>query len=68
MSATNTLPDYVERAFRTFYYGGQYEKPLEGFIAQWGGVDTQTMIRVLAEGNGDAKALAILTLGYSGAS
>lgn len=66
MSATNTLPDYIERAFRTFYYGGQYEKPLEAFIEQWGGVDTQTIIRVLAEGKGDAKVLAILALGYSG--
>lgn len=66
MSTTNTLPDSIERAFRTFYYGGQYEKALDTFTEQWGGVDIQTMTRVLAEGKGDAKALAILALGYSG--
>ena len=68
MSITKPSSDYVERAFRTFYYGGQHEKPLEDFIAQWGEVDTQTMLRVLSEGKEDAKALAILTLGYSGVS
>ncbi len=55
----------IERAFRMFYYGGQYESALEAFIARWGEPNTLTLHHVLAQGNQDEKVLAILMLGYS---
>ncbi len=68
MSATYTWPDYVEKAFRTFYYGGQYEKPLEAFVLRWGALDVPTFTHTLTVGTEEDKVLALLALGYSGVS
>ncbi len=62
----DTWPEYVERAFRTFYYGGQYEQSLETFVRRWGGSDIQTFAQVLSVGTQEEKVLALFAIGYSG--
>lgn len=65
METIRTWPEYIDRAFRAFYYGGQYEKAIEAFAQRWGGFDAQSITRVLSEGTREEKALALFALGYS---
>lgn len=65
MDTTYRWPDFVQHAFRTYYYGGQYEKPLEAFEQRWGGFDAQTLLHALIVGSSEEKVLALLTIGYS---
>jgi hypothetical protein len=65
MNTTHAWPDYTEYAFRTFYYGGQYEEQLEAFAQRWGNFDLQTLMHVLKVGTDEEKVLALLALGYS---
>lgn len=65
MDITYKQPNFAQNAFRTYYYGGQYEKHLEAFEQRWGGFDTQALIDALTIGSGEEKVLALLTMGYS---
>ncbi len=66
MSTIYSWPDYIDRAFRLFYYGGQYEKHVEAFIQRWRELSIQTFLHVLTAGTTQEKVLALLALGYSG--
>ena len=66
MNTTYAWPDYVERAFRLFYYGGQYEKHVEAFVQRWRELSVPTLRHVLTGGTPEEKVLALLALGYSG--
>lgn len=61
-----TQPTYVERAFRTFYYGGQYEIALDAFLQRWGGTERETLTQVLSTGTQEEQAIALFIIGYSG--
>ena len=68
MSTTYSWPDYVDRAFRLFYYGGQYEKHVEAFAQRWRELSIPTLRHILTAGTPEEKVLALLALGYSGAA
>ena len=63
---TYSWPDSVDRAFRLFYYGGQYEKHVEAFVQRWRELSVPTLRHVLTGGTPEEKVLALLALGYSG--
>lgn len=65
MNTTYSWPDYIDRAFRVFYYGGQYEKHIKAFTQRWGELSIQTLLHVLTVGTSEEKVLALLALGYS---
>ena len=44
------------------------EEMAEAYASRWGGLDMQTFQRVLEEGQGDDKVIAIFAIGLSGAS
>lgn len=67
MSTTYTWPEYAERAFRMFYYGGQYEQALEAFAQRWGGFNTETFTHALMAGTREEKVQALLAIGYGDA-
>jgi hypothetical protein len=66
MNTTYSWPDSVDRAFRLFYYGGQYEKHVEAFIQRWGKPSVPALRYVLTAGTPEEKVLALLALGYTG--
>jgi len=59
-------PEYVIRAFRQIYFESLSEEKYEDFASRWGGLDDTAFHRALSQGQGDDKALAIFTIGYSG--
>lgn len=61
----HTWPEYIDRAFRSYYYGGQYEDAIESFAQRWGGFDAQSIARVLMQGTEEDKAVGLFILGYS---
>ena len=65
MSLNNHIwPDYVYRAFAHIYYGGAFERRIEAFEQHWGGLDSEAFERVIREGTGEDKVIAIFALGY----
>lgn len=58
-------PDYVEKGFEFIY--GEYIPPyeVEAFRTRWGGLERETFIRVLSEGRGQDRLLAMCVLGES---
>lgn len=58
-------PDYIYPAFTAIYYGGFGERQVENFIERWAGLDLETFERVIKEGTGDDKVVAIAALGYA---
>lgn len=63
-SYDDTWPDYVYRAFAQVYYGGGFERKIEAFEQRWGGLDSEAFERVIREGTGEDKVIAIFALGY----
>ncbi len=58
-----TFPVSIDRAFSEFYYEG-HEEAIERFASHWGGLDVETFSRVLEEGQGEDKVIALFALGY----
>lgn len=58
-------PDYVENGFAFIY--GEYIPPyeVEAFRTRWGDLERETFIRVLSEGRGQDRLLAMCVLGES---
>ncbi len=61
----HSWPEYVYQAFAILYYGGFNEQDVEAFAARWGKLDLRTFERILQEGSGDDKVIAISALGYA---
>lgn len=59
------LPEYVDLAFTAAYRAGYQDKDREAFREQWGGLDLETFERVIKEGTGDDKVVAIAAFGYA---
>ena len=59
-------PEYMYRAIGEIYYGGgNNHKYVERFARRSGGVDLDTLKRILNEGSGEDKLIAIYALGYA---
>ncbi len=58
-------PAYLNRGLEMLY--GEYRplQEMKAFLARWGGVDRETFVRVLANGQGEERLLAICVLGES---
>ncbi len=58
-------PDFLKRGIEMLY--GEYRplQEMKAFIARWGEVDQETLVRVLAEGEGEDRLLAICCIGES---
>src|SRR5712692_8472862 len=54
-------PEYVIEAF-ALTYGQQMEEFIEEFVGRWGNLDIETFERVLQEGQGEEKILAIFAI------
>jgi len=67
MAKTNKQrwPEYVYRAFASGCYGGFGEEDLETFTKRWKDPIIETFERVLREGRGGDKVIAIFALGYA---
>jgi hypothetical protein len=65
-TAEQKVPEYVYRALGEIYYGGGYDhRHIERFARRCGGVDIETLERVLRERAGEDKIIAIYALGYA---
>jgi hypothetical protein len=60
-----TWSNYLNRGIEMLY--GEYRplQEMKAFLARWGGIDRETFVRVLAEGQGVDRLLAICVLGES---
>jgi hypothetical protein len=58
-------PEYVDRAFRAVYYGGDEEREIEAFAQRWQGVEPEAFTRAFEQGTPQEKALALFVLSYS---
>lgn len=58
-------PYFLECGLAMLYGEYQPDQEMKAFIARWGGVDRETLVRVLAEGQGEDRLLAICVLGES---
>jgi hypothetical protein len=58
-------PNFLKRGLEMLY--GEYRplREMKAFLARWGGVDRETFVRVLAEGEGEDRLLAICVVGES---
>jgi hypothetical protein len=56
-------PEYITYAFQQLGYE-DYKESIQSFIAHWGGMNLETLVRVLKEGHGEDLILAILALGH----
>jgi hypothetical protein len=61
------IPEYINRAFALVKYI-DFEEDIKRFEQRWDGLDVPTLLRVLQQGQGEDKILAILALGYAGQS
>jgi hypothetical protein len=57
--------DFLKRGLKMLYGEYQPDQEMKAFIARWGGVDRKTLVRVLAEGQGEDRLLAICVIGES---
>jgi hypothetical protein len=58
-------PNFLKRGLAMLYGEYQPDQEMKAFIARWGGVDRETLVRVLAEGQGEDRLLAICVIGES---
>ncbi len=58
-------PGFLKRGLAMLY--GEYRplQEMKAFLACWGGIDRETLVRVLAEGEGEDRLLAICCIGES---
>jgi hypothetical protein len=61
----DSWPEYVDRAFRAIYYGGDYEREIDAFAQRWHGLETEAFTRALESGTPEERALALFALSYS---
>jgi hypothetical protein len=62
----HSWPEYIYQALGEIYYGGGYDhRHAERFARRCGGVDIETLERVLRERAGEDKIIAIYALGYA---
>ena len=61
----NTWPDFVDRAFRAVYYGGDAEREIDAFAKRWHGLEPEAFTRALESGTPEEKAVALFALSYS---
>ena len=57
--------DIIKRGIEMLYGEYQPEQEMQEFIALWGGFDQETLVRVLTEGQGEHRLLAICIIGES---
>jgi hypothetical protein len=57
-------PEYVIYAFEQAGYE-DYELNIEAFVSRWGGLEIETFARVLKEGQGEDRILAIFAIGFT---
>ncbi len=57
-------PEYLDYAYSALGYE-EYKRQVRTFIRRWGGIDLDTFVRVLKEGQGEDRVLAIFALGYT---
>ena len=57
-------PKYIDYAYSALGYE-EYKRQVRIFIRRWGGIDLDTFVRVLKEGQGEERVLAIFALGYT---
>ena len=58
-------PDFIQRGLEMLYGEYQPDREVKEFIARWGGFDKETLVRVLSEGQGEDRLLAICIIGES---
>ena len=58
-------PDYLDRAFRSVYYGGDSEREIDAFAKRWQGLEAEAFTRALESGTPEEKAVALFALSYS---
>lgn len=61
----DSWPNSVDRAFRAFYYGGDYERERDAFAERWHGFDTEALTRAFEGGTPEEKAVALFALSAS---
>ncbi len=61
----NSRPDYLDRAFRAVYYGGDYEREIDAFAQRWHGLEAEAFTRAFQGGTPEERALALFALSYS---
>lgn len=66
--ASSMLPEYIKRGFAVIH--GEYipHQVIEAFRTRWGTISNETFVRVLLEGQGVDRVIAISVLGNSGHS
>ncbi len=58
-------PDYLDRAFRAVYYGGDSERDIDTFAQRWHGLEAEAFLRAFESGTPEEKAVALFALSYS---
>ncbi len=58
-------PHFLKRGLKMLYGEYRPDQEMKAFIARWGGGDRETLVRVLAEGQGEDRLLAICVIGES---
>ena len=58
-------PDFIQRGLEMLYGEYQPDREVKEFIARWGGFNKETLVRVLSEGQGEDRLLAICLIGAS---
>ena len=58
-------PDYLDRAFRAVYYGGDSEREIDAFAQHWKGLEAEAFLRAFESGTPEEKAVALFALSYS---
>jgi len=61
----DSRPDYVDRAFRSVYYGGDYEREMDSFAKRWQALSFEAFTQALERGTPEEKAVALFALSYS---
>ncbi len=59
-------PAYIEQGFGMIYDGYIPDEEVKAFSSRWGGLDLNVFKRVLSEGQGEDRLLAICVIGWSG--
>src|SRR5579859_5780665 len=58
------MPHYVDDAFRMVKFI-DYDEEVKAFERRWGGLDLDTFVRVLTEGEKEEQLIALFALGYA---
>ena len=65
LNSTTEWPDFIQRGIEMLYGEYQPDQEVKEFIARWGGLDGETLVRALSEGQGEDRLLAICIIGES---